>query len=215
MMNSAVLFSGGKDSCYSVYWALNHGFDVKYLLTMLPQNPESYMFHYPCLGQTSKQAKSMGIKHILAKTSGEKEKELADLSKALRSLDIDYVFTGALASSYQKYRIESLCEMLGLKPVSPFWGADQYLLFKRIILDGFEIRMVSVSAEGLGPEWVGRKLDLVALEALSQLHRKYGISIGGEGGEFETFVTNSPLFSDPVPISGEKIWKGTSGYLKS
>ena len=46
-MNSAVLFSGGKDSVMALYHALNNGDDVKYLLSMKSENDESYMFHVP------------------------------------------------------------------------------------------------------------------------------------------------------------------------
>ena len=54
-MNSAVLFSGGKDSVMALYYALNNGDDVKYLLSMKSENDESYMFHVPNIHLTDLQ----------------------------------------------------------------------------------------------------------------------------------------------------------------
>jgi diphthamide synthase (EF-2-diphthine--ammonia ligase) len=48
---------------------------------------------------------------------------------------------------------------------------------------------------------------LQALEDLKVLHAKFGINIGGEGDEFETFVINGPIFKKRIEIKdAEKIW---------
>ena len=44
-MNVAVLFSGGKDSAYAVYLAKKKGLNVKYIVSIFPQNKDSWMFH--------------------------------------------------------------------------------------------------------------------------------------------------------------------------
>ena len=56
------LFSGGKDSTLSVWKAIKMGYNVVGLLTVKPLNPESWMFHYPCIDLTSLQAEAIGIK---------------------------------------------------------------------------------------------------------------------------------------------------------
>ena len=43
----AVLFSGGKDSCYALYLAQKQGHEIKCLVSMFSENPDSFMFHYP------------------------------------------------------------------------------------------------------------------------------------------------------------------------
>ena len=47
-----------------------------------------------------------------------------------------------------------------------------------------------------------------------ELNRKYGISIVGEGGEYETLVLDAPFFRKKIRISKvRKVWDGESGYL--
>jgi diphthine-ammonia ligase len=53
--------------------------------------------------------------------------------------------------------------------------------------------VAAVMAEGLGPEWLGRSLDERALEDLLELRRTKGVSLSGEGGEYESLVIDSPL----------------------
>jgi diphthamide synthase (EF-2-diphthine--ammonia ligase) len=46
------------------------------------------------------------------------------------------------------------------------------------------------------------------------LNRRYGISLVGEGGEYETLVLDAPFFKKRIEIiEAEKIWKNQSGYF--
>ena len=100
-MRLAVLFSGGKDSTFTVYKALKEGHEVKYLISLISENPASYMFHYPNISLTKVQAELMGIPIITKQTKGEKEKELEDIKSAILEIrkEIDGVGAGALARS--------------------------------------------------------------------------------------------------------------------
>ena len=49
------------------------------------------------------------------------------------------------------------------------------------------------------------------------LNKKHGISIVGEGGEYETLVVDGPIFKKKIKIiDSEKVWdeKTQSGHLK-
>jgi len=199
-MRLACLFSGGKDSTYALYLILKEGHDVKYLVSVFPESSESYMFHYPMIERTKEQAESIGIKHVIVRTKGEKEKELDDLKKALGKLDIDGLFSGAIASSYQKSRIDRIAKELGIVSLAPLWHKDQEGLLKEQIDAGFEIIITHVAAEGLDRSWVGRRIDYKAFEELKKIRDKHKINISGEGGEFETLVLNCPLFSHPLKV---------------
>jgi ABC transporter with metal-binding/Fe-S-binding domain ATP-binding protein len=197
-MRLACLFSGGKDSTYALYLILKQGHEVRYLVSVFPESNESYMFHYPMIEKTIEQAASMGIEQIIVRTKGEKEKELGDLKKALSGLDIDGVVSGAIASSYQKSRIDKIAKELGIASLAPLWHRDQEGLLKEQIDAGFEIIITHVAAQGLDNSWIGRRLDYRAFEELKKIRDKYKINISGEGGEFETLVLNCPLFSHPL-----------------
>jgi len=199
-MRLACLFSGGKDSTYALYLILKEGHDVKYLVSVFPESSESYMFHYPMIERTKEQAESIGIKHVIVRTKGEKEKELDDLKKALGKLDIDGLFSGAIASTYQKSRIDRIAKELGIVSLAPLWHKDQESLLKEQIDAGFEIIITHVAAEGLDRSWVGRRIDYKAFEELKKIRDKHKINISGEGGEFETLVLNCPLFSHPLKV---------------
>jgi uncharacterized protein (TIGR00290 family) len=60
--------------------------------------------------------------------------------------------------------------------------------------------MISVAAPPLDQKWLGRKIDNNLIDELVRLNKKYGISIVGEGGEFDTFVACCPLFSKRIII---------------
>jgi ABC transporter with metal-binding/Fe-S-binding domain ATP-binding protein len=217
-MRLASLISGGKDSLYATYLSVMRRHKIKYLVTMLPAKEDSWMFHYPCIELTKLQAKALGIQQVTQKTSGEKEKELEDLKKVLEEIkdEVDGVVSGAVASNYQKSRVDRICEELRLESVAPLWGRDPAGVLREEVGSGLEIIITGVFAEGFDKSWLGRKIDDKCVEDLVELNRRYGISCVAEGGEFETFVTDCPLFKKKIQIKDSKIvWdsKTSSGYL--
>jgi ABC transporter with metal-binding/Fe-S-binding domain ATP-binding protein len=186
---------------------------------MFPKSDMSYMFHFPNIRWTSLQAESMGVPQLPGETEGIKEEELGDLQKALakakKGFSLEGIYTGALASIYQKTRVERVCENLSLRCVSPLWGIDPETHLRRLLSDGFSCIMVSVSALGLDERWLGRSLDPSAIDDLVRLGKKFRFHIGLEGGEGETFVLDAPSFSKRVQVkSSVKHWKGDSGFLE-
>lgn len=217
-MRVAVLFSGGKDSTFALNVALEHGWDVKYLVTIMPQRDDSWMFHHPCIQLTELQAEAIGVPHITKKTSGEKEKELDDLIETLKLIksDIDAVVSGAVASRYQKDRIDAVCKELGLRSITPLWGKNQLKLVEAEVDAGFDIIFSGVSSAGLDKDWLERIIDSQMIEKLKEVNEKYGINIAGEGGEYETFVMDGPIFKKRIVFDEiQKVWdeKTESGYI--
>jgi diphthine-ammonia ligase len=214
-MKLAVLFSGGKDSVFAVHEALKHGHSVRYLITMKPKSRESYMFHYPNVNFTKYQAKALGIEHVLWKTEGEKEKELDDLTAAIKSVKdkIDCVAAGGLASQYQYNRIKVVCDQFGFDSFVPHWMSEPEKYWNLILSAGFKVMITGVSCEGLGKEWLGRVIDKAAFQELKKLSIKYRFNLAFEGGEAETFVLDGPIFKKRVEITDAKtVWNKDSGF---
>ncbi len=212
------LFSGGKDSTFSVWKTIKMGYDVVGLLTVKPLNPESWMFHYPCISLTPLQSKAMGIPLHTVITKGRKEEEVLDLKKAVENLKnrlkFEALVSGAVESVYQKTRIEKVCNETDLISLTPLWHMDPEKLLKEIISEGFEVVFTAVAAEGLTEKWLNRKLDLDALEELKVLNKRFGIHLSLEGGEGETFVKDAPFFRKRIEfLEVKKVWKKDSGYL--
>jgi diphthamide synthase (EF-2-diphthine--ammonia ligase) len=73
---------------------------------------------------------------------------------------------------------------------------------------------VGCYAEGFDESWLGRPLNHETLAELRKLRDKYGISIMGEGGEYESLTLNSPSFRYPLKIAGSrKEWNRNNGLL--
>jgi ABC transporter with metal-binding/Fe-S-binding domain ATP-binding protein len=214
--NVAVLFSGAKDSTFAIYKAINMGMNVKYLVTILPKSDESYMFHHPNVRWTKLHAEAMGIPLITKETEGKEGEELNDMRDVLASIkpEIQGVVTGALESRYQKSRIDSLCRQLGLESISPHWERGMKNYLKELLVTGFEVIITAVAAEGLDQSWLGRRLDEKAIADLEKLSDKHGVHMGGEGGEYESFVLDGPIFRKRIRIlKAHKEWDGARGAL--
>ena len=216
-MKAAVLFSGGKDSTMAAYKAIEQGYSIEYLVTMISDNPESYMFHVPNIHITELSSEAMEIPLIKAKTHGIKEKELDDLKRVLIDLKdkgVEAIFTGALASEYQKSRIDQLCSDVGLISKAPLWHIDPKEYMEEIINTGFDVIIISVSAEGLDETWLGKKIDHKLLENLITLNSKYRMHMAFEGGEAETLVLDCPIFKRRIKIiESLNVWDRDSGYV--
>jgi asparagine synthase (glutamine-hydrolysing) len=161
----------------------------------------------------------MGIPQVVDQTAGVKEEELKDLKRALsrakEAYHLEGVCSGALASVYQRSRVEGICRELDLEAISPLWGLDPEQHLRRLVRDEFVSMMVSVSALGLDQGWLGRILDLNAVEELIRLGKKFKFNVGLEGGEGETFVLECPLFSGKIVVEeSARHWNGESGYLQ-
>jgi len=214
-MKVAVLFSGGKDSTMACYKAIQDGHDVEYLVSLISDNPSSYMFHVPNIHIAELSAEALGIKFLEKMTKGIKEEELHDLTlilKDLKSRGIEAIYSGALHSVYQKSRIDNICKQLELKSCAPLWHRDPEDYMREIIDLGFEVIIISVSAEGLDESWLGKRIDEDILEDIIDLNKKYGIHLAFEGGEAETLVLDGPIFKKKIEIiKSQKVWDRDSG----
>lgn len=203
-MKLAVLFSGGKDSVYSAYLAKKEGHELSCLISILSKNKHSYMFHTPSISQIGKQAREMNLPLITLETQGEKEEELKDLeeaiSDAIKKYKIEGVVTGAIKSVYQSSRIKRICDTLGIVCLNPLWNIDEISYLSDLIKEKFRIIIVGVFAYPLNKDWLGRIIDEKFVKEITFLSEKYKINSAGEGGEFETFVLDCPLFGKELFI---------------
>ncbi|WP_406661297.1 diphthine--ammonia ligase [Methanolobus sp. ZRKC3] len=199
-----VLFSSGKDSNYAMHIMQEQNYSIECLITIKSQNQDSYMFHTPNIDLARLQAEAMGMPLIEELTMGEKEKELEDMKNAIirakDEFDIEGVVTGALYSNYQRERIEKVCDELGLKAFSPLWHIDQEKEMYQLLDIGFEFIFSSVAAYGLNKNWVGKVIGEKDIEKLVKLNEKIGLNVAGEGGEFESFVLDGPMYHKKIEI---------------
>ena len=213
-MRLASLFTGGKDSVYATHLIRKSGEEVTCLVSMRPRRSDSWMFHSVNLHLVPLSAEALGIPLVQCETEGEKESEVEDLKSVLSSLDVDGVVSGAIASSYQRSRIERVCSELGLVTLTPLWGRDPVKLLREMIASGMVIMVTAVAALGLDEGWLGRILDSGAFEGLVMLSHRYGLNVCGDGGEMETLVLDAPFFKKSLRVlSSKRLWEGDGGNL--
>jgi ABC transporter with metal-binding/Fe-S-binding domain ATP-binding protein len=217
-MKVVSLFSGGKDSAFALWCAQMQGWDVTSLVTVIPESNESWMFHHPAIEWTKLQADAAGIPRTVIHTKGVKEEELIDLKEGLRQLvkstGIEGIVSGAIASEYQRTRLDNLCETLSIRSFAPLWHKNQQQLLREQVESGFEIVITACNALGFTKAWLGRRLDATSVNELIQLNVKYGLSVAFEGGEAETFVLRAPMFRGHIKIERSvPHWKNDSGYV--
>lgn len=213
-MRVALLVSGGKDSALALHRILKKGYEVKHLVTMLPQREDSWMFHSPNIRLASLFAEAAGFPMVKAETIGLKEIEIEDLKRLLASLSIDGVVSGAISSQYQKKRIDKICHELNLKSITPLWQENPLRLLEELISLKFETIIVGAYALGFDQSWLGRKINSTTLNNLVRLNNLFKVSLVGEGGEYETLVLDAPFFKRRIKLlQTEKVWEDHSGYL--
>ncbi len=202
-MKLGVLFSGGKDSTLALHKAAEKE-NVECLITIRSKNPESYMYHTPNVELTTLQAQALGLPLVVKSTEGKKERELEDLEQAIsesaKVFGIEGIVTGAVESVYQAERVQRICHKLDLWLFNPLWKKNQEDLLKELLEKRFRVIISGIFAYPLDEKWLGKELSPDMVKDLLALHREYGISPSGEGGEIETTVLDAPMFKQRLEI---------------
>ncbi|WIA09297.1 hypothetical protein OEZ85_008704 [Tetradesmus obliquus] len=214
-MKVVALVSGGKDSCFSMHLCGVHGHQVVALANLLPPDSntdelDSYMYqtvghqlvaaYAACTGlplyrrRIHGASTAQGLSYSC--TAGD---EVEDLTAMLafvkeRHPDVQGVASGAIASDYQRLRVESVCSRLGLVSLGYLWHQPQDQLLSDMIANNIEAVLVKVAAIGLDPhKHLGKSIRQMQ-PLLRSLRDRFGCNVCGEGGEYETLTLDCPAF---------------------
>jgi asparagine synthase (glutamine-hydrolysing) len=203
------LFSGGKDSVLALHIMKNMNYKIPCLISIISKNKDSYMYHTPNMNLIDLQAKALDIPLIKINTTGKKEEELKALRKGLeiakKKYNVNGVITGAIYSTYQRDRVESISDKLGLKVFSPLWHKPQTEEVQELIKLQIKSIIVKIAGYGMNKNYLGKLIDKELLTKLNTLNEKFGFNVAGEGGEYESFVIDCPLFKKKIEIVNSKI----------
>ena len=203
-MRLAAMYSGGKDSTFAMYLAEQMGHEIACLVTVRPEDRASWIFHTPNLSVVPVMAEAMGKELVTVPSDGTEEGDMDAMRNVLSGLDIDGIVVGALWSDYQWDRMNLICGDLGLYVLAPLWRKDQDTVYDEMVSAGIDAIIVGVFAEGLDEKWLGRSLDADTKRDLCRLRDRYGISIMGEGGEYESMTLDSPMHLKRLVIDGSE-----------
>ncbi len=151
--------------------------------------------------------------------------ETEDLVPLLRRILERYphanaVCSGAILSTYQRTRIESVARRLNLVPLSYLWQYPSLPppsaggLLDDMAAVGFDVRIVKVASGGLDDELLWQNLmDRNVRAKVEKGMRRFGGSVLGEGGEYETLVVNGPMgvFKRTIEVDAQEMWIENDG----
>ncbi|KAE8738160.1 hypothetical protein FOCC_FOCC016358 [Frankliniella occidentalis] len=217
-MRVVALVSGGKDSCYNMVQCVAAGHDIVALANLSPSTKDeldSYMYQTVGHMGVALYAEAMGLPLFRQPTEGRAilqdkdycptpEDEVEDLydllTRVKNEVNIEAVAVGAILSDYQRIRVENVCVRLGLVSLAYLWRRDQGELLQEMIDCNINAIIIKVAAMGLEPtKHLGMKIaDLKP--HLVKMKEKYGLNVCGEGGEYETFTLDCPLFVKSIVI---------------
>ncbi|CAA0823929.1 endoribonucleases [Striga hermonthica] len=216
-MKVVALVSGGKDSTYAMMKCEQYGHQIVALANLMPVDEaqdelDSYMYqtvghqiivsYAECMGiplfrrRIQGSTRHHGLSYNM--TPGDEVEDMFILLKEVKRQipSVNAVSSGAIASDYQRLRVESVCSRLGLVSLAYLWKKDQSLLLRQMIQSEIIAITVKVAAIGLDPsKHLGK--EIAQLEChLHKLKGLYGINVCGEGGEYETLTLDCPLFKN-------------------
>jgi ABC transporter with metal-binding/Fe-S-binding domain ATP-binding protein len=208
------LSSGGKDSILALHIAIQkQQSEIAGIITMLPEDNESMLYHTFNVHFVKKIAESIGIRWFGIQAKKDDEEDA--LRRALLNIDSDILISGGIASNYQKRKFDKIAEEAGMKHIAPLWGWNSTEIFSKILDLKMDVLIVGVSAYGLNQEWLGLHLTEDGIKTLLKLAMKYRFDPLGEGGDLETFVLDAPIYKQRLIISScLKKWLGDRGMLE-
>ncbi|XP_054714073.1 diphthine--ammonia ligase-like [Uloborus diversus] len=236
-MKVVALISGGKDSCYNMMQCVADGHEIIALANLQPKEDEVDSYMYQSVGhnvldmyatamnlplfRNKIEGKPLNQNFDYQPTEGDEVEDLYNLLLEIKnSLDIEAVSVGAIFSDYQRLRVENVCSRLNLKVLAYLWHREQAELLKEMINCKISAIIIKVAALGLDPKkHLGMTLEEIYPHMI-EMNKKFGLNVCGEGGEFETFTLDCPLFKKKLTVVDKEVIIHSNdafapvGYLK-
>ncbi len=207
-MKVVAAWSGGKDSCFAYYKAVQQKLDIVSLITFMESEGTSN-FHAIPADLLKAQAKALGIPIALYVTTPKTyERIFKETLLSFKAKGVEGLVTGDIyeVAGHEERWLERVCAEVGLKPIRPLWQGDTKEIFKEYIAAGFKATVVRTKLSLLGTEWLGRQLDEQFFKDVVKLGN---VDACGEGGEYHTVVTDGPNFKSRIELTKTK--KSTAG----
>ena len=192
-MKIVAAWSGGKDSCFACYKAIQEGHEVSNLLIMMSDQSESN-FHMIRSDMLDGQSQAIGIPIVKWTTTPDTyEQEFKKALLQMKADGVEGIVTGDVfdVALHEAGWLDRICKEVGLTPVRPLWHRDTQQILEEFINEGFKATLVRVKTDVLGMEWLGREINKELFDDLLKLGT---VDPCSEHGEFHTFVTDGPLF---------------------
>ena len=197
--------SGGKDSLYALYIALQEGLKVDYLL-FIKAGGKAHRLNRWLLKLISE---SVGIPSL------EVNKDTSKIQGVLKKLGADTLIYGVVGTPEHIDWYREICDPINVKLYAPLWGKNLSGTLEEMKKLGFRILIVEVDTSmGFPESWLGKELDDKILQEIYRLEKEQKINPSGERGEYHTLVLDCPVYKKSINVLGSKaVWEGSKGYL--
>ena len=249
-LNVIALISGGKDSFFSILLCIANGHNIVALANLHPsptasdnEDINSYMYQTVGHSVIPLYEQALGIPLYRQEITGkavnsqrdysapqpqQEQDETEDLVPLLKKVmlahpEANAVSTGAILSTYQRTRVESVALRLGLTPLSYLWQypmlppySQSQLLFDMAAV-GQEAIIIKTASGGLDERILGWNVAAQSTitklqKAMARFGEESNGAVLGEGGEFETLALDGPR---PLWKKRIRIEPGAAGVSES
>ena len=196
-MSYIASWSGGKDSCFALYEAIDKGYEISHLVNFISKDFHRVSFHGTEAKLIQLQSQSIGIPLLQKETTRDGyEQEFKEAVRSLIPIGVEGMVFGDIYLQEHKDWVERVCGDLGIEAVEPLWGKNTEKILSVFIEKGFEAVIVSAQSKLIGENWIGRRVDKALLDYL----KRKNIDVCGENGEYHTLVTDGPIFKRPIQL---------------
>ena len=185
------------------------GHQVSYLVNFVSEDGKRSRSHGIKAEVLDLQSKAIGIPLIQVKTSwGDYEENFKKVVMELKGKGIEGGVFGDMDLEEHREWIERVCGELQIEPILPLWGIKPEELLADFWENGFKAKVVATRLE---QSLLGKNVDKAFLAEI----KRFGCHPCGESGEYHTFVTNGPIFRQPLKvIQGKKEKRDSMWFLE-
>jgi uncharacterized protein (TIGR00290 family) len=195
-MNFFCSWSGGNDSCYAFFKAMESGKPTVLLNVMNEFGDRSRSHGIPKeVLQAQADALNLPIHFFSSSWTDYEKKYIENLKQIVKEYPISHAVFGDIDIESHRVWEEKVSRAANLKAILPLWQGNRKQLVLDMIDAGIEAMIVSCNQD-LGPDFLGRTID----RAIISEFEAAGIDACGENGEFHTLVVNAPFFKQPISV---------------
>jgi diphthine-ammonia ligase len=196
--STVVLWTGGKDSALAFEAVRRDHHKIRELVTFVPQGGR-FLAHP--LDLMDAQAASIGLSHRRVVIRPPYKNGYDSVILRLREQGVTTLVTGDISEiDGQENWIFERAQAVGVEVRRPLWHRERRQILEDMLDWGIQAVITAAREPPLGPQWVGRNLDVDAVNQLQELSSIGVLDLCGEQGEYHTFVFDSPSFRTPIRI---------------
>ncbi|MCB0712166.1 MAG: hypothetical protein KDD67_07535 [Ignavibacteriae bacterium] len=196
MSHAFAMWSGGKDSHFALFRAMQAGMKPEVLLTFIDAETDLVLSHRLTPELIEEQARLIGIPLLKVRADYQTyERELRNTLFDLRSDGITRGIFGDIHLREHRDWFEERLSEYAMRAVFPLWNIPTNLLIKQQ-MELMRSVIVQIDRK-MSESYLGKDVNTEFIEYLLE----NGMDPSGESGEYHTFVCRSPLMKKQIVLT--------------